>query len=375
MFLGNFLPGATIDFNFTTRQFSTGAPHQLAGSPAVRCYKGSSTTEDDSGITLTADFDSVTGLNHVTIDTSSDGTFYAAGSQIDVVISAGSVDSVSVVGEVVGRFIIGNVPADVRQFGGSAGTFSSGRPEVNATHIAGASVSTSAAQIGVNVVNAGGTAWGSGAITASAIASDAITAAKIASGALTAAKFAAGAFDAVWSVATRVLTAGTNIVLAKGTGVTGFNDLDAAGVRSALGLASANLDTQLAAIPTVEEINDGVPKYTGTLAAGGTDSFTLDSDASNTLDFYKGDYIFVKDGTGAGQGRWITGFSTGRVGTPNFDFAVALDDTSVVAIYDGGLLGETHAALAAGDPLPANVKEINDVTLTGDGSSTGWGPA
>jgi hypothetical protein len=43
-------------------------------------------------------------------------------------------------------------------------------------------------------------------------------------GVLTAAKFAAGAFDAVWSVAARLLTAGTNIVLAKGTGITGFND-------------------------------------------------------------------------------------------------------------------------------------------------------
>jgi hypothetical protein len=46
----------------------------------------------------------------------------------------------------------------------------------------------------------------------------------IADAVLTAAKFAAGAFDAVWSVAARLLTAGTNIVLAKGTGVTGFND-------------------------------------------------------------------------------------------------------------------------------------------------------
>lgn len=52
----------------------------------------------------------------------------------------------------------------------------------------------------------------------------------------------------VWSVATRLLTAGTNIVLAKGVGVTGFNDLDAAGVRSAVGLAAANLDTQLSTI-------------------------------------------------------------------------------------------------------------------------------
>lgn len=38
----------------------------------------------------------------------------------------------------------------------------------------------------------------------------------------------------VWSHATRVLTAGTNIALAKGTGVTGFNDLDAAVVAGAV---------------------------------------------------------------------------------------------------------------------------------------------
>lgn len=40
-------------------------------------------------------------------------------------------------------------------------------------------------------------------------------------------------------------TAGT---LAKGTDLTGFNDLDAAGIRTSVGLASANLDTQLTAI-------------------------------------------------------------------------------------------------------------------------------
>jgi len=38
----------------------------------------------------------------------------------------------------------------------------------------------------------------------------------------------------VWAHSTRVLTAGTNIALAKGTGVTGFNDLDAAGVAGAV---------------------------------------------------------------------------------------------------------------------------------------------
>ena len=41
------------------------------------------------------------------------------------------------------------------------------------------------------------------------------------------------AADKVWGTTARVLTAGTNIALAKGTGVTGFNDLDATGVAAA----------------------------------------------------------------------------------------------------------------------------------------------
>src|SRR5262245_8930086 len=103
-YLGDYAAGGTIDFAFTTRRFSTGAPFTLAGTPAVSVYKGSSNAQSTTGVTLTADFDSVTGLNHVTIDTSADGTFYADGSQFDVVITTGTVDSVSVVGEVVGRF-------------------------------------------------------------------------------------------------------------------------------------------------------------------------------------------------------------------------------------------------------------------------------
>lgn len=64
--------------------------------------------------------------------------------------------------------------------------------------------------------------------------------------------------SAVWASATRLLTAGTNIALAKGTGVTGFTDLSAADVRTAVGLAAADLDTQLAALPTAVETADQV---------------------------------------------------------------------------------------------------------------------
>jgi hypothetical protein len=44
----------------------------------------------------------------------------------------------------------------------------------------------------------------------------------------------------VWAVATRLLTAGTNIILAKGAGVTGFNDVSSAEVQTA---CDASLDT------------------------------------------------------------------------------------------------------------------------------------
>lgn len=71
----------------------------------------------------------------------------------------------------------GIAAVNVTQYGGSNGTFSSGRPEVNTTHAAG-------------------TAWNSGAIGAATLASDTIAAAKIATGAITSAKFAAGAIDA-----------------------------------------------------------------------------------------------------------------------------------------------------------------------------------
>jgi hypothetical protein len=106
MTLGDFDPGAVVYFKFTTQRPSTGAPFTLAGTPALSVYKDNSTTQSTTGVTLTADFDSVTGLNHVAIDTSADGTFYVAGSFFDVVITTGTVDSVSAVGFVVGRFTL-----------------------------------------------------------------------------------------------------------------------------------------------------------------------------------------------------------------------------------------------------------------------------
>lgn len=60
------------------------------------------------------------------------------------------------------------------------GTGASALAKSDMVDIAGAAVSTATAQLGVNAVQAGGTAWGSGAITAASIAAAALTNAKFA---------------------------------------------------------------------------------------------------------------------------------------------------------------------------------------------------
>jgi len=102
---GDFALGSTFDLKFSTRRFTTGAPFTLAGSPVISAYPDNSTTELTAGITLTVDFDARTGLHNVRVVATS-GNGYAAGSNYDLVITAGTVDGVSVVGEVIGGFSI-----------------------------------------------------------------------------------------------------------------------------------------------------------------------------------------------------------------------------------------------------------------------------
>jgi hypothetical protein len=105
--------GDTFDIKFTTRKFSTGAPFTLAGSPVIAAYPDNSTTQLTAGITLSVDFDSVTGLNNIRV-VATGGNGYAAGSTYSLVITTGTVDGVSVVGEVVGAFTLGRSAAFAR---------------------------------------------------------------------------------------------------------------------------------------------------------------------------------------------------------------------------------------------------------------------
>lgn len=97
--------GQTLDFKFTSRAFATGVPTVLAGTPVIEVYEDNSVTQITAGETLTVDFDSVVGLNNLRIvATGANG--YEVGKSYQAIISVGTVDGTSVVGEVVAQFSI-----------------------------------------------------------------------------------------------------------------------------------------------------------------------------------------------------------------------------------------------------------------------------
>lgn len=140
-------------------------------------------------------------------------------------------------------------------------------------------------------------------------------------------------------------------ILATRQDVTGGSGLDAAGVRAAVGLASANLDTQLGTIDTVV---DSILADTGTdgvvVAAGSKTGYAI--------------------GTG---GISAASFAAGAVDAA----AIAADAIGASELAAGAATEIATAVLdaATSAPIAANVKEVNDVTLAGDGNGTPWGPA
>ena len=132
---GDIALGATLDFQFNTFRFSTGAPFTLAGTPTLAAYVGNSTTQITAGLTLSVDFDGKTGAHNVRV-VATGGNGYAAGTDVTIVLEAGTVDSVSVANAIVGSFSIENRRS-------------------NLTHILGTAVSTPATAgiLDVNVKN------------------------------------------------------------------------------------------------------------------------------------------------------------------------------------------------------------------------------
>ena len=175
MYAGDIRLGDTLHIKYTTVNTS-GVPTTLAGTPVVSAYPGNSVTQLTAGITLTVDFDAVTGLNDVTVVASS-GNGYATATNYTLVITTGTVSGSSVVGYVVGSFSIENRSAvmpttaartlDVSAAGEAGLDWANiGAPTTTQT-LSGTTIGTA-------------TALGANAVTAAVIATDAIDADAIA---------------------------------------------------------------------------------------------------------------------------------------------------------------------------------------------------
>lgn len=107
---GDITLGDTIDIGFTTVD-TTGAPTTLAGSPVVKAKIGDGTSVITAGITLTTDVNlggggAVTGLHNVRV-AATGGNGYTTGTNVELVITTGTIGGSSAVGYIVGSFSIG----------------------------------------------------------------------------------------------------------------------------------------------------------------------------------------------------------------------------------------------------------------------------
>lgn len=173
---------------------------------------------------------------------------------------------------------VANAPVNVAQFGGSNGTFASGRPEVNTSHFGGTAGTFASGRPEVNTSHFGGSAGtfagGRPEVNVSHFGGSAGTfASGIPSTVLTTSGVNAVA-DQVWD---EVMSGHT---------------------------ASGSFGQSLQIIRTA------------TAQAGASTTITLDASASATDDFYNNDIIQIIAGTGAGQARFITDYNgTSKVAT------------------------------------------------------------
>lgn len=101
-YFGDYPTSATVRIPFATFASATGASITMTGFVVgdVKVYKNGGTTERSStaGFTATTDFDALTGLHMLALDTSdnTDAGFWAAGNEYQVAVDAVTVDSQTV---------------------------------------------------------------------------------------------------------------------------------------------------------------------------------------------------------------------------------------------------------------------------------------
>ena len=389
MHLGDIRLGETLDFKFSTRSFATGAPTTLAGIPVISAYVGDSITQITAGITLTVDFDGVTGLHNIrVVAISANG--YAAASNYDLVITTGTVGGVSVVGEVVGSFSVearsalmpttaartldvsatGEAGLDWANIGNPATAQNLSATNIDVDQIVasvsgavGSVTGLTAANLDAAVSSRMASYTQPAGFLAATFPSTVASPTNITAGTITTATnlttnndktgygLSAAAVQAIWDALTSALTTAGSIgkKLADwviGTAQTGdaFARLGApagASISADIAVVDANVDAIL-----MDTAVDGVrvaPVHRAAcaegIAQGGTISqITLASDAPSINDIYLGQKISIYGGTGANQTRGVKSYNgTSKVVLVARNWTVAPDTTSLYRIeYDFG---------------------------------------
>lgn len=101
-YLGDFLCGSLVRHKWDSAS-AAGASITRATNGTISVYKDGSTTQSTTGVTDTEDFDGLTGIHDIAIDTSADATFYSAGGEFYIVLSGATIDG-QTVNAVLGSF-------------------------------------------------------------------------------------------------------------------------------------------------------------------------------------------------------------------------------------------------------------------------------
>lgn len=426
--LGDYDINTVIYGKFTTFRPSTGAAFTLAGSPVISVYKDNDATQSTSGITLTPDFDGIAGFNHFTIDTASDGIFYSSGSNYDVVVTAGTVDGVSIAGAVIASFTIlkgSNLTADqvsnavwdadindhgnVDSFGYvineiitavdvNIPTQISGLNNITANDVWAAGTRTLTS--GANIVLAKGTGLtGLNDITAANVWANTTRTLSAGTNIVLAKGTGITGFNDitaanVWGNSTRTLTAGTNIVLAKGTGVTGFNDLSAAQVNAEVdaglldvgltttvtGRIDADISSRMATFAYTAPDNAGITSIKGVTDKidtalqldGAVYQFTTNAlenapsgDSAQDVWEYSTRILTSGDNIVLSKGVGVTGFNDISAAEVGIEVTNALDSNTAV----GDIKAKTdQLTFTVPGQVDSNAESMNGAEILGNGT-------
>jgi len=276
-YLGDFRIGKVVRKMWNSNAIA-GESITRATNGTVSVYKDGGTTQSTTGITDTEDFDSLTGVHLVAVDTSADGTFYSSGSDFEVVLSAATIDG-KTINATLFSFSLENRSAlipttagrtlDVSS-GGEAGVdwANVGSPTTT-LNLSGTTVKTAtdvetdttdiqsripAALVSGRIDSSVG-AMASGVLTATAIAADAITDAKVASDVTI-----ASVTGAVGSVTGAVGSVTGNVGGSVGSVATGGISAAsfAAGAITSTVIATGAVDADALATDAVTEIAAGI---------------------------------------------------------------------------------------------------------------------